>query len=86
MLKNYIEVIVDNLLITILNEYDNICKCSKCIDDIKAIALNNVKPFYVATEEGFTYAKINELHPQFKTTIISEITKAIEIVFNNPRH
>ena len=86
MLKNCTEVIVDNLLATILNEYNNICKCQKCIDDIKAITLNNVKPFYVSTETGFTYAKINELQPQFKTTIISEIAKSIEIVFTNPRH
>ncbi|WP_300381279.1 late competence development ComFB family protein [Clostridium sp.] len=86
MLKNYIEVIVDNLLATILNEYDNICKCQRCINDIKAITLNNVKPCYVATEKGYTYAKINELEPQFKTTIISEITKSIDIVSNNPNH
>jgi competence protein ComFB len=86
LLKNCTEVIVDNLLATILNEYNNICKCQRCINDIKAITLNNVKPFYVATEKGFTYAKINELQPQFKATVISELTKSIEIVSNNPKH
>lgn len=57
-IKNYIEVIVDNLLIIILNEYNNICTCKRCIDDIKSIILNNIKPFYFATEKGSTYAKL----------------------------
>lgn len=86
MIKNYMEVIVDNLLINILVDYNDICKCTKCIDDIKAITLNNVKPFYVATESGLTYAKINELYPQFNATIISELVKSIDIVSNSPRH
>ncbi|MBV1821364.1 late competence development ComFB family protein, partial [Coprococcus sp. MSK.21.13] len=52
MIKNYMEVIVDDLFPTIVDEYMDICKCDKCIDDIKAIALNNLEPIYVVSEKG----------------------------------
>lgn len=86
MLRNYMEIIVDNLLTSILSEYKDICKCKVCIEDIKAITLNNLQPLYISTEKGYTYTKINELKIQFKTTVISEIIKSIDIVYNNPNH
>lgn len=86
MLKNHMEEVVDFLLPTVLDNYDNICKCEKCIDDIKAVALNNLKPLYVATEKGNIYAKVKELNTQFRADTIKEITEAIEIVRKSPRH
>ncbi|MEL5864151.1 late competence development ComFB family protein [Clostridium cochlearium] len=86
MIKNYMEVIVDDLFPTIIDEYMDICKCDKCIDDIKAIALNNLEPIYVVSEKGNMYAKSNELNVQFRTDVIKELTEAIEIVSENPRH
>ncbi|MBU5270474.1 MAG: late competence development ComFB family protein [Clostridium cochlearium] len=86
MIKNYMEVIVDDLFPTIVDEYMDICKCDKCIDDIKAIALNNLEPIYVVSEKGNMYAKSNELNVQFRTDVIKELTEAIEIVSQNPRH
>ncbi|MBE6066026.1 late competence development ComFB family protein [Clostridium cochlearium] len=86
MIKNYMEVIVDDLFPTIVDEYMDICKCDKCIDDIKAIALNNLEPIYVVSEKGNMYAKSNELNVQFRTDVIKELTEAIEIVSENPRH
>lgn len=64
----------------------NAYKCDKCIDDIKAIALNNLEPIYVVSEKGNMYAKSNELNVQFRTDVIKELTEAIEIVSQNPRH
>ena len=86
MIKNYMEVIVDDLFPTIVDEYMDICKCDKCIDDIKAIALNNLEPIYVVSEKGNMYAKSNELNVQFRTDVIKELTEAIKIVSQNPRH
>lgn len=86
MLKNYMEDVVDNILSGILNRYKCMCKCERCVEDIKAITLNNLKPLYVATEKGNIYAKINELIVQFTTDATIEIVKAIEIVSKNPRH
>ena len=86
MIKNYMEQIVDETLPTVIDKYTDICKCEKCIDDIKAITLNNLKPLYIVTEEGAIYSKLKELEQQFKTDIISELIKAIELVSKRPKH
>ncbi len=77
---------MENLLPTVLDKYSDICKCEKCIDDIKAITLNSLKPLYVVTEEGNIFAKTNELSIQFKADVLGALTKAIEIVSKNPKH
>ncbi len=86
MLKNYMEVFVEDILPIVLKDYEQICKCPKCIEDIKAISLNHLKPLYVVTKQGEAYAKINEMQMQFKADIIKEIVRAIEIVSKNPKH
>ena len=86
MLKNYMEDVVENLLPDALNGYDRMCRCSKCINDIKALALNNLKPFYFTSEKGEVYNKLNELEIQFGADVLRELTKAIEIVSKKPHH
>jgi len=86
MLKNYMEDVVDKVLPNILAEYKEMCKCEKCIEDIKALTLNNLKPAYVVTEKGNTYVKINELVSQFNVDVMNEITKAVEVVSKNAQH
>lgn len=86
MLSNYMEHVVKHMLPDILSKYENICKCDKCIDDIEALALNNLKPLYSVTEKGAMFIKVNELAFQFRTDVINEIIQAIEIVSKNPNH
>jgi len=54
--------------------------------DIKALALNNLPPKYVVSEEGELYVKTNELVRQFEVDIIKAITMAAIKVNNNKRH
>lgn len=86
MVQNYMESIVDLLLPAIVKEYKDICKCERCLEDIKAITLNHLKPVYIATEKGYVYSKIVELEVQFRADVIQEIVKAIITVSRNPRH
>lgn len=86
MIKNYMEDIVELLLPSIIRDYKDLCNCSGCMDDIKAIALNNLKPYYVATEKGEIYTKVNELVVQFRADVVKEMVMAVEIVSKNPRH
>lgn len=80
------EDIVDYLLPSVLEKYTNICICDKCIKDIKALTLNQLKPMYVVTDEGKTYAKINELSRQFQVNVVQKIVASIQIVQNNLKH
>lgn len=85
-LKNYTEVMVNDMMETVLNKYPNICKCEKCLLDIKAIALNLLTTRYVVTEEGELYKKIEEMNIQLQVDITSALVKAIEMVSTNPKH
>lgn len=80
------ECIVEELLPNALDNFDHICKCPICIQDIKTLTLNHLRPRYVCTNKGFLYEKANELSDQFKADILKEIVNAIEIVSKHPRH
>lgn len=86
MLINYMEIVVCNLLPILLQKYTDICKCEKCLEDIKAIALNKLPPRYVSTEQGMIYTKVQLLKIQNEIDVIKCITEAIKIVSKNPNH
>ncbi len=86
MLVNYMEAAVDMVLKDMTKSEELPCSCEQCVNDIKAIALNNLKPMYVVTDEGLVYNRIKELNIQFKADIIGELTKSIKKVGDNPRH
>jgi len=86
-LKNYNEKIIDYLIDKIFDEYNDICKCEKCILDVKAIALNSMPPKYVVTNKGELYTKLNiEFNNQQIIDATKAITQAIELVMCNPQH
>lgn len=86
MLKNYMEIVVDEMMPDVLDEKELSCNCQHCIEDIKAITLNNLKPMYVVSKKGILYTKLNEFSIQFRADITKELVSAIEMVKNNPRH
>ena len=83
--KNYMEEIIDDEIMEIIKHIE-MCKCEKCIDDIKAIALNNLEPKYFSTHKGEVYNKINELKTQFRVEIVKEVVKGTEIVKKHTMH
>lgn len=84
-LVNYMEACVAELLPAVIDKSD-ICKCDKCRMDIMAYALNHLPPKYVATRKGHMYAKLDAMHTQFSTDIITALSTGMEIVGANPRH
>ena len=82
---NYMEKWVAECLDKFLKDSKG-CKCDKCRKDMFALALNNLKPYYVATERGRVMAKLANTENQFETDIIIQVTKAIHIVQENPHH
>ena len=86
MVINYMELVVDKLLPKVLNDYEDICKCETCIDDMKAFALNHLKPMYYASEKGEVFMRLNQFLMQFNADVTRALTKAIDTVSTNPRH
>ncbi len=86
MLKNYMEDAVDAFLPHMLEQYPELCTCALCLEDIKAIALNKLKPAYFVTHEGLLFSKVEEMTNQHRADLTSELTRAIDIVAKYPRH
>ena len=84
-LKNYMEDIVSDKVDTVMHQ-TGCCMCDICRMDVTAIALNNLKPYYVVTAEGSVYARTSELALQSSTDVISAVAKGADIVKNHPRH
>lgn len=85
-LKNYMELAVNHYLPNVLKTFNGICTCKKCILDIKALALNNLKPQYIVTDVGEAYSKLNEMNIQFEADVMKALVDAISKVSQNPRH
>jgi competence protein ComFB len=85
MVENFMEVVVDNFLDTVIGRL-GFCNCQICKDDIANITLNNLTPQYRSGSKGELYFKIANLDTQFEIEILSQITKSAMIVHANPRH
>lgn len=85
-LRNLVENDVVVMVKEIMTDMDGVCSCEKCVLDAAAIALNNIAPKYVVTDEGSLYCKLSFLDKQFNTDITTAVIKAIDIVRANPRH
>ena len=85
VLKNYMEDIVEDNLDSVLRSA-GCCACEACRLDVKAWALNQLKPVYVVSEKGGMFAKLNEMTLQFNTDVIAAIAGGINVVNQRPRH
>jgi competence protein ComFB len=84
--KNVMEEFVFKHLDKMINSDDKICKCEKCRIDVAMLALNNLKPHYVATDKGNIYTNISLYDKNNEVDILCAIGRSIKIVGNNPRH
>jgi competence protein ComFB len=86
-LVNFMEEAVKRVFEELLNEpaYQSVQFDEKTKLDIMAFTLNHLPPRYVVSEKGHLYTRVNELHEQFKTDIIVELSIAINQVKANPR-
>lgn len=90
MIKNYIELAVEEMLDDILTKYSEknpgTCICSRCRLDTMAIALNNLPTRYVVTDEGGIYTKVAMEQVGGRAQIVAAILNAIQTVQRIPRH
>lgn len=85
-LENYMEVAVEHILPHMLKAFPDFCQCEHCLLDVKAMALNQLKPHYIVTETGEMYSKLDEMRTQFEADVMKSLVEAIIIVRQNPRH
>ena len=86
IIKNVAEDLVDMYLDGCIASVKEMCACSRCRADIKALALNRFPPQYVVTDIGEALVRASILSNQFEADVITAIMSAIIIVKNKPRH
>lgn len=84
--RNYMEVVIREILDDILAKQKVKCKCDRCKMDMIALALNKMPPGYCVSDAGCARVKLETIKAQFQVDVIRELTIAIEKVGNNPRH
>lgn len=85
ILKNYTEVLVEDVMKDLISNYPEICKCQKCQLDMMAVALNNLPAQYIVSEDNAIYLKVINSETQNRVDIIRACVHAINLVSKNPR-
>ena len=83
---NVIEMVVDEQFPVVMQKFPGACCCVQCLSDIKALALNNLKPHYVSSDRGNLFERINTSDMIIKVDVLRSMTEAAEKVTRNPRH
>ncbi|MGN1119416.1 MAG: late competence development ComFB family protein [Oscillospiraceae bacterium] len=84
-LVNMMEKFVDEKLEQMLAK-ESCCKCERCVEDMKAIALNTLPSKYVSTHNGELFSKLDSTIRQNSTDITIAVSSAIEMVSARPSH
>ncbi|MCI7760414.1 MAG: late competence development ComFB family protein [[Eubacterium] saphenum] len=84
-LVNVMEKVVDDRLEEMLRA-ENCCKCERCLEDMKAIALNKLPAKYVSTHNGELFSKLDSTLRQSIVDINVAVSNAIACVSKNPSH
>jgi len=84
---NINEELVIQLMEGIFNENPSLCRCSVCIEDIYALALNQLKPLYVQATFKEKASSDAELMKRIDMVHVEKIVRAaVDKVSKNPYH
>lgn len=82
---NVMQVLVEEKASVYTNVF-GLCQCKRCLEDVKAITLNNLPPKYVVLAEGDRIPRLTVYEGRFGSEITSRLLQACELVKNRPHH
>lgn len=80
------ELVFMELRNVIDEEKVNFCRCKLCIQDIAAIALNNLRPKYSSNKIERNYMKHQNYRYNSSDEVKNEVYRAIDLVNKRPHH
>ena len=72
---NVVERLIDEEFPIVMKKFPDACCCSQCLSDIKALALNSLRPRYVSTDRGHLFERVH----------ISDMMVKVEVLRARPR-
>lgn len=79
------EMLIKDKVMEYIEKFD-VCPCSRCVADTMAIALSNLTPKYVVSDDSNMVPFLSYYDSKFSSQIMTELTKACLTVSANPRH
>jgi hypothetical protein len=67
-------------------EMFGLCTCSRCVADVKALALSNLPPKYSVMHKGEISPMLGVLEGRFNSALTAQILNACKVVMEHPRH
>ena len=63
-----------------------LCACDRCMEDVKALALNHLPPKYVVLEHGDMIPRLTVYEGKFNSDITAQLLQACKVVMLTPHH
>lgn len=82
MIKNYMELLVDEVYNEVKSLYGN-CNINDCIHNIKSIALNNLAPVYFKYDASEAEKKAFLLQRQRRIAVLAKVAEAADSICSN---
>ena len=85
MYVNVMEALVEDRAMKYIEMF-GLCKCSRCVADVKALALNRLEAKYVVMQEGEVIPRISLYEGKYAAAVTAQLLSACRIVMEHPRH
>ena len=82
---NVMQILVSENIDRYVYMFD-VCRCSRCMADVQALALTNLPAKYVVMDHGKLSSMLGYYRHSFSSAVMIELTKACNIVKQNPHH
>lgn len=82
---NIMQILVDNMAADYVKKM-GLCGCTRCLEDVKALALTNLRPRYTVFPVSERVPMMTLYERRYRSLVAAELTKACCVVKANPRH
>lgn len=82
---NVMQVLVEEKA-SVYTKMFGLCQCKRCLEDVKALTLNNLPPKYVVLAEGDRIPRLTVYEGRFSSDITSQLLQACKFVQQRPHH
>lgn len=82
---NIMQMLVENMAPRYVEKL-GLCSCTRCLEDVKALALTNLRPRYTVFPASERVPMMTLYERRYSSLVATELTKACYIVKANPRH
>ncbi len=82
---NIMQMLVENMAPRYVEKL-GLCSCTRCLEDVKALALTNLRPRYTVFPASERVPMMTLYERRYSSLVATDLTKACYIVKANPRH